>query len=247
MTKKITRNIIKILCLFVVGYLGFNFYFMFSKPYTIVLDPGHGGTDVGAEGYILESELNKKTTQYLYYLLSNEGRFRVILSKDYDEYMNVTERNRVMQRLNPDIMLSLHANASENPQAYGFECFPSPPNTSNYEESVVLASLIANEMNSLGARLRGNDGVRYAYYVPVEGEENVYEKLIVESDDTFLYTYDTFGVLMDMECPSVLLEQCFVTNPDDVEKFASDEGAEAVAKAYYTAILKYIDSLEGEG
>lgn len=244
MNKKTINTLFKFLCMFFIGYLCFNFYFMFSKPYTIVLDPGHGGSDVGAEGYILESELNQKTTQYLYELLNQEGRFRVILSKDYDDDMSVTERNKVMQRLKPDIMLSIHANASENPQSYGFECFPSPPNTDNYNESVILASLIANEMNNIGARLRGNDGVRYAYYAPVENEENVYEKLIVESNDTFLYNYDTFGVLMDMDCPSVLVEQCFVTNASDVEMFATDEGAKNVAEAYYNAVIKYINSLE---
>lgn len=244
MNKKVTRNIILTLSLFIVGYLVYNFYFLFSKPYTIVLDPGHGGSDTGAIGIVVEAELNQKTTQNLYELLSQDGRFRVILSKDYDAHMNVTERNRVMQRLKPDLMLSLHANASENPQAYGFECFPSPPNEDNYKESVALAGLIADEMDNIGARLRGNDGVRYAYYVPVEGEESVYEKLIVESDDLFIYNYDTFGVLMDMDCPSVLIEQCFVTNANDVDNFASEQGIENVAIAYYNAILKYIDNLE---
>ena len=39
--------------LFIIGYVGFMVYYTFSKPYTIALDAGHGGWDVGAEGIIL--------------------------------------------------------------------------------------------------------------------------------------------------------------------------------------------------
>ena len=36
--------------LFLVGYVGFLVYYNFGKPYTVALDAGHGGADVGAEG-----------------------------------------------------------------------------------------------------------------------------------------------------------------------------------------------------
>ena len=38
--------------LFIIGYVGFMVYYTLSKPYTIALDAGHGGWDVGAEGIL---------------------------------------------------------------------------------------------------------------------------------------------------------------------------------------------------
>ena len=46
--------------LFLVGYVGFLVYYNFGKPYTVALDAGHGGADVGAEGVIQEVALTEQ-------------------------------------------------------------------------------------------------------------------------------------------------------------------------------------------
>ena len=63
-------------------------------------------------------------------------------------------------------MLSVHGNASDSSSANGFECYPSPPGYENYEESLAFATLLAQEMQNIGANLRGTGiaGVRYGYY-----------------------------------------------------------------------------------
>lgn len=244
MKKKSRGKIIWIvLGLFLLGYLGYNYYYENYKPYTIVLDPGHGGEDPGAIGIVSEVEVTEATVKELARLLNEDGRFRVLISREYGENLTITDRNRNMQRINPDIMLSIHANASEHSQANGFECFPSPPTMSNYTESMMLAQFIIKEMGAIGANIRGENGIKYGYYMPVEGEVNVYQKLLVDSNDMFLYPYDTFGVLMDMEGASVLVEQGFVTNEGDVDLFMSEQGISKSALIYYNAICEYLDVL----
>ena len=224
--------------LFIIGYVGFMVYYTFSKPYTIALDPGHGGWDVGAEGIIQEVELTEGTVSELEALLKEDGRFRIILSRKEGEGMDITERNRKFQKKKPDLMLSVHGNANDAKGANGFECYPSPPGYENHEESLAFARLLAEEMESAGAKLRGTDGVRFGYYDPSG------EKVLVDSSDTEVYDYDTFGMLKNMDCPAVLVEQCFITNAADVEAFGDEDGCKKAAKAYYDAVCRYVKQME---
>ena len=78
-------------------------------------------------------------------------------------------------------------------------------------------------------------GTTYGYY-----DENG-NKLLRDSSDTTVYSYDTFGMLKNMSCPAVLAEQCFITNPSDVESFGTEEGCQRAAQAYYKAICNYLE------
>ena len=223
--------------LFAIGYFGFLAYYTFSKPYTIALDAGHGGADIGAEGILNEVELTERTVAELQTLLEEDGRFRVVLSRKEGEGASITERNEKFQKWRPDLVLSIHGNASDDSSARGFECYPSPPGYENHEVSLAFARLLAEEMQTVGARLRGTDGVRFGYY-DASGE-----KVLVDSSDTQVYDYDTFGILKNMDCPAVLAEQCFITNAEDVENFGTEEGCKKAAAAYYRAICRYLESI----
>lgn len=232
------RKLILAVVLFLLGYGGFMMYYTFSKPYTIALDAGHGGLDVGAEGILNEVELTERTVAELETFLQKDGRFRIILSRKEGEDVSVTERNRKFQKKHPDLMLSIHGNANDNSGAHGFEAYPSPPGYENHETSLTFAQLLAEEMGTAGANLRGTDGVRFGYY------NSSGEKVLVDSSDTEVYDYDTFGMLKNMDCPAVLVEQCFITNSNDVEHFGTEEGCKKAAAAYYRAICRYLEWAE---
>lgn len=236
------RKLIFVVALFAMGYFGFENIYLHSKPYLIAIDPGHGGVDIGAEGVINEVVLTETTAEALTALLEEDGRFRVISSRKSGEGISITQRNRLFQRKKPDLVLSIHGNSGEEAQAYGFECYPSPPGLENHEESLVFARVLAEEMGVAGARLRGANGVRFGYYA--NGEEGESTKILVDATDTTVYDYDTFGILKNMDCPAVLLEQCFVTNEADVAKFGTAEGCKQAAQAYYQGICKYLEGLE---
>lgn len=234
----IGKKLLLFVALFAMGYGGFWLYYTFSRPYTIALDAGHGGVDIGAEGILSEVELTERTTAELQALLEEDGRFRIILSRDAGEGVSITERNRKFRKKKPDLMLSIHGNANEDATANGFECYPSPPGYENHEESLAFAKLLAEEMQTVGAKLRGTEGVRFGYY------NSSGEKVLVDSSDTEVYDFDTFGMLKNMDCPAVLVEQCFITNQADVEAFGTEEGCKKAAAAYYRAICRYLESLE---
>ncbi len=206
--------------------------------YTIGLDAGHGGADEGAVGVISEVELTERTTAFLEEMLREDGRFRVILSRGYGEGKGINERNRKLRKKRPDIVLSIHGNGDPMGTGTGFECYPSPPGRENYGKSYEFARMIAEEMAELGSVIRGRDGIRYGYYVP--DETGQLTKTIKESSDTTVYEYGSFGMVERMRCPAVLVEQCFVTNADDVAAFGTEEGCKKAAGAYYRAICRYL-------
>ena len=232
------RRLLLFVVLFALGYGGFMLYYTLSKPYTVALDAGHGGVDIGAEGIIYEVELTERTVAELETLLKEDGRFHIILSREAGEGKSITERNEKFRKKKPDLMLSVHGNANDVKGARGFECYPSPPGHGNHETSLAFAGLLADEMQTVGAKLRGTDGIRFGYYDP-NGE-----KVLVDSTDVEVYDYPTFGMLENMECPAVLVEQCFITNAEDVEAFGTEEGCKKAAVAYYRAICRYLEGLE---
>lgn len=233
----IFRRLLVVLILFVLGYGGFFLYYRYGKPYTVALDAGHGGEDVGSVGVIQEVQLTEQTVTALEKLLKEDGRFRVVLTRKMGEGMPITDRNRKLAFLQPDLILSVHGNADETGEASGFECYPAVPGMENHEASMEFAALLAEEMEAAGSELRGGNGIRFGYYV--NGQ-----KMLVDSTDTTVYDYDTFGVLKNQEGAAVLVEQCFVTNERDVAQFGTEEGCQKAAEAYYRAILRYLGAEE---
>ncbi len=88
-----------------------------SKP-VIVLDPGHGGYDPGAVAYGLrEKELNLKLALKVAGKLSG---VKVLLTRESDVFVSLVDRVAFSRRAEPDLFLSLHANAGGG---RGFESF----------------------------------------------------------------------------------------------------------------------------
>ena len=86
-------------------------------------------------------------------------------------------------------------------------------------------------MAGTGIRLRGEDGIRYAYYV--DGQ-----KTLVDPSAN-LPDAPSFAMVDYPECPAALAEQCFITNDGDVALLGTEEGCRTAAWNYYLAICDY--------
>lgn len=93
---------------------------------TIVIDPGHGGTNEGAIGIAGIHE--KHLTLKLALLLADRLRARypeatIILTRETDRFLSLNDRISIANDAEADLFLSLHFNSSMNPLAVGFESF----------------------------------------------------------------------------------------------------------------------------
>lgn len=87
----------------------------------IVLDPGHGGRDVGAIGVSgqVESEYTLQTVQILKAVLEQHGA-KVLLTREADYYVPLTSRSSLSNLENADVFISVHYNSTpEHPSASG--------------------------------------------------------------------------------------------------------------------------------
>lgn len=210
----------------------------------IAIDPGHGGTDPGSEGSGLwEYEMTWQVANELVDLLEQDGRYAPVLTITEEESQN-SDMPRVepaerAQRANDAgavLLFSIHGNSEPSGTASGFECYAIPPGQQYHDESVALARLTAQKITQTGQPLRGQDGVRYIYFDTYDN------RMVYESSDETPRNEPTFRLLTDADCPAVLVEQCFLTNPQDAARLATPSGAKQAAKAYYEAICEWMNS-----
>jgi N-acetylmuramoyl-L-alanine amidase len=209
----------------------------------IAIDPGHGGTDPGSEGSGLwEYEMTWQVANELVNLLEQDGRYAPVLTITEEESQN-SDMPRVepaerAQRANDAgavLLFSIHGNSDPSGTASGFECYAIPPGQQYHDESVALARLTAQKITQTGQPLRGQDGVRYIYFDTYDN------RMVYESSDETPRNEPTFRLLTDADCPAVLVEQCFLTNPQDAARLATPSGAKQAAKAYYEAICEWME------
>lgn len=126
---------------------------------TIVLDPGHGGSDTGAIGYghkVLEKNLTLETVKELAQKLRKAGA-RVILTRDGDTFVSLQGRVDIAKKYNADAFISIHYNASLIPSAQGVTSY-------YYTKRKDRPLALAIEQMLVQQTDRQSRGVRFANY-----------------------------------------------------------------------------------
>ncbi|HNQ35402.1 MAG TPA: N-acetylmuramoyl-L-alanine amidase [bacterium] len=180
---------------------------------TVLLDPGHGGTDSGAVGPtgLLEKEPNLNLASKLKTRLQNAG-VEVNMTRSTDETVSLSERNRqTKEEYKPSFFFSIHNNAWENPVVRGTETFTT--SVSYYELEDIFANQIQSKIH--GVVLENDRGVKRYNYQVLRHSENG------KTDGN-------------------LSETTFITNAISEDRLREDDFKEAVAEAMKKAILKVL-------
>ena len=117
---------------------------------TVVIDPGHGGTDVGAiRGDITEKSITLDVSKRVKNILEKKG-YKVEMTRDTDKSVSLQDRVAFSEEKHPDIFISIHVNSSEKPEITGIE-------THYYrQESLSLAQTVhASLASNIKSKNRG--------------------------------------------------------------------------------------------
>ncbi len=109
------KSINHILTLFTIIFLFFNGdAYAQQKPFTIVIDPGHGGQDVGAKGsYSLEKNLALAVSLKLRDEVNRQyPKVRTIMTRSTDITQNVKAKAEIANNAGGDLFISIHCNAA---------------------------------------------------------------------------------------------------------------------------------------
>ena len=92
---------------------------------TIVIDAGHGGIDPGCIGYsgVYEKEIAFSTVNEIARMLEATHRYKVVLTRTEDEFIELQERVARARAANGDLFLSIHADAIPDQQVRGASVF----------------------------------------------------------------------------------------------------------------------------
>ena len=113
---------------------------------TVIIDAGHGGTDVGAtrEGYN-EKDLTLDISKRLETILKKKG-LNVLMVRDDDVYVSLEDRVAFSEDNDGDIFISIHVNSSVKPDANGLETHYYTPQS--YDFAQVVHREFASAINS---------------------------------------------------------------------------------------------------
>lgn len=220
---------------------------------TIVIDPGHGGTETGAIGPsgIQEKELTLTLARDLEARLEQSG-IRVILTRNEDANVPHDNRTAIANQNKADLFISIHLNSSLGSGAYGTETYflsaeatdataaraaaaentaaaPEPDGTPSDPEAMEDLQLI---LWDLAQSHHMAESQRFAKLV--QGELNQALQLRDRG-----VKQAPFRVLMGAAMPAVLVELGFLSNPDEERKLQDPEYRGDLIAALARAIQRY--------
>ncbi|MBD5461187.1 MAG: N-acetylmuramoyl-L-alanine amidase, partial [Lachnospiraceae bacterium] len=121
----------------------------------IVIDPGHGGENLGADydGY-LEKEMNLIVAEAMYEELSRYDGITVYMTRNADVDLDLQERADFAASVNADFLFCLHFNMSPNNNLFGSEVWIQLSGDEN-REGYRFGAVQMETMADMGLYIRG--------------------------------------------------------------------------------------------
>jgi len=223
----------------------------------IVIDPGHGGVEIGAIGPtgLREKEVVLDLARRLQRRLQRDHNLTVVLTRDEDRLIGLDERTAIANYNRADLFLSIHLNASPRSTATGAETYF----LSNDATDDAARTLAALENGAAGVRLDPVDkapdhNLDLVLWDLAQNQYLAESSLLAERVQWHLNALTgtrnrgvrqaPFRVLMGATMPAVLVEAGFVSNIEEEERFRSMEYRSRVAEAIETAVREFLHELD---
>ena len=218
----------------------------------VVIDPGHGGRDPGAQTRDLnEAEVVLDIALELERLLAKEPNVEVVLTRRTNAYVSLEERTAIANTSRADLFLSIHVNASANQAARGFETY-----FLNFAPNPEAEALAARENAGSAKTMSSLPEIVKAIALNNKIDESRdFASMVQKSLQERLRRADPgarnlgvkqapFMVLIGATMPSVLVEVSFLTNRNEATLLRSENHRRHLAEALKAGIMNYQRSLK---
>jgi N-acetylmuramoyl-L-alanine amidase len=233
-----------------------------SKPFTLVIDPGHGGKDYGCIGNIT----NEKTI-----VLDVAKRFgelvnkrlpgvKVVYTRKDDNFISLQGRADVANNANGDLFISIHVNSVDKSNKgrttiQGAQVYTLGLHKNDNNLSVAMRENAVIELeNDYSTKYQGFDPNSSESYIIFELNQNRHVAHSIELANDIQHELVTtagrankdvrqagFWVLWATSMPSVLVELDFICNPTSEQFMQSSDGKDKCAESLYNAFKKYYE------
>lgn len=260
---KVKFSALKTTFLAILISLGLN---LSAKDFVVVIDAGHGGKDIGAQGTTTnEKTINLNVAKLLgEKICSISDDIKVVYTRETDEFVALNDRASIANRAKGDLFISIHVNSvdrkNKNRRSIcGAEVFTLGlhKTESNLEVAMRENSVITLE-EDFSETYSGFDPDSAESYIAFELSQSRHLDRSIqfasEVEDELVATAGRrkkgvkqagFWVLWATGMPSVLIELDFICNPDSEKFMASEAGREKLATAISNAFERYYASVTG--
>jgi len=225
------------------------------RQLVIALDPGHGGADPGAmRGGVVEKTLSLRFARLLRKELELTGRYKVVMTRDSDDYVPLRERVDRARRARADLFLSIHADAVEIGDAHGASVYMLSEEASDTEAAELAKQENLSDVIA-GVHLTHEDDIVARVLIDLAQRETMLESRrfaeeLVEQLDKSVGVLKArplraagFRVLKAPDVPSVLIEMGFISSDADLKRMQRPDWRRKAA----LAIVKAVDAWAAVG
>jgi N-acetylmuramoyl-L-alanine amidase len=222
---------------------------------TIVIDPGHGGKDSGAQGKKSnEKDIVLSIGKLLKKELEKEG-FNVKMTRDKDEFIELGQRANLANQWDGDLFISLHCNAIDatperKKQIKGYHVYVLRAPESEEDKAIARRE---NKVATLYGEKNAKEELSPIEWFKLEARLEKYKQNSYMFTEEMLKAFDGgkirrqaggvggagFMVLVGALMPAVLFEIGFISNPEDEAYMMTDAGQKDIAKRISKAVSTY--------
>ena len=220
------------------------------KVRTVIVDPGHGGSDPGAIGLggLREKDVTLRLSKLLTMKLRSMG-FRVVTTRNTDRSVSLEERTAIAEGSDGDVFISLHANAAPRRSVQGIETYYPDANHERHSLRITMREngVSRDQLDELQrtlARLRIAEISPYSKRLA----SLVQRELARALPSRYGKIQDLgakkgpFYVLFLSNMPAILVEAGFLTNKSDAKRLRNGDYLDSVATQIATGLERYRDS-----
>ncbi|HTX49726.1 MAG TPA: N-acetylmuramoyl-L-alanine amidase [Caulobacteraceae bacterium] len=212
----------------------------------IVLDPGHGGKDPGAEGASsYEKNVTLATALAVKARLEATGRYQVVMTRDSDVFVPLEQRVQIARRAGADLFLSLHADSGPDAATRGATVY-----TLSAKGETRVGYVLSRHEWFLQPTANGDDRAVGQILLDLtqrttRNRSAIFAQDLIErvGDSAPLTTRSqrdaNYFVLLAPDVPAALLEMGFITNPDDEARLNDPTERAALADKIVESIDAY--------
>ena len=223
---------------------------VFSKK-IIVIDAGHGGKDSGAIGLrgILEKDITLKIAKKLKKKLKKNKTFKVILTRNNDNYLKLRNRVNIARKNKADLFVSLHADYHINRGVSGISVYTLSEKASDKEAEALArrenkegliegldlsteSKEVTNILIDLAQRETMNQSSYFVNFLidELKNKTNLLQRT---------HRFAGFAVLKAPDVPSVLLEMGYLSNNKDSKLLLDSQYHDKIIDGIIEAMKKY--------
>ena len=221
-----------------------------ARPFTIMIDPGHGGIDSGAESLsgIKEKDLTLAFGQELRDRLAQDKNIKVLMTREDDTFLRLSERVRIARQHEADLFISIHADTINQHDIRGATVY-----TISDKASDSVARAMAERENKsdtlAGAAPEEQPEVTDILLDLTRRETHTFslsfaEKVIhsLQGQVNLInnpHRFAGFQVLRAPDVPSVLIEIGYLSNAEDEKLISNPEWRKKLADRLAIAIKAF--------